>query len=597
MITCTCPNCGKTLEVKDVSRDFMFCEYCGAKIQIHINVNATYSYSEHKETSTHTEHIVDDAKIRNAENINRVIGIFATPFEAYHTKKEKERREAEEEAERQREAQRQAEEESAAFRADMSQKMESLSRSVGRGIAFLINRSRQKPKQAMLIAAAIVLFVGGSSAMLSQSHKASMEAASHAAYLDQLKAEEIAASHQAQGEALLPKDLATTGDYRIPYKALRDAGFTNITLNPKGDLIIGYFETENDITEITVDGSPSFDTNVWIQADTPIIISYHSFAGKDSASSKLQDAVDAASSKVEQAASSLSSALDAAVASPASYPVMDQNVMRSYSYDHIYVRKGDADSSHYWLLDNTNHFACMVNTYDQSAYFLSLPSDDYSNGFKISLGLFAGYTLRSNALDTGLLVQYDSAGPFYFQAASKEDAINTLMSMEHFYDLRSVSNLLHVPADGIRSSESSSDSTTANLVSSDAAPEAASKPEPSLDYTPAHRNTDYDAAYALKTSDYTNYCLISYTDKIVRYFTYGNGSESAYVGHITGGSKTNGLTVHFNYDDGWDETIRIDSVYMILTDSSGNTFTFTVAPLSPVRDIYKDNHYHDIVEN
>lgn len=100
MLTCTCPNCGKTLEIKDASRDFMFCEYCGAKIQIRINVNATYSYSEHKETSTHTEHIVDDAKIKNAENINRIIGIFASPFEAYHAKKEKERKEAEEEAER-----------------------------------------------------------------------------------------------------------------------------------------------------------------------------------------------------------------------------------------------------------------------------------------------------------------------------------------------------------------------------------------------------------------------------------------------------------------------------------------------------------------
>lgn len=478
----------------------------------------------------------------------------------------------------------------------MSKKMESLSRSIGRGIAFLINKSRQNPKQAILVAATVVVLIGGSSVMLSQNHKATLDAASHAAYLDQLKEEEIAASHQAQGEALLPKDLATTGDYRIPYKALRDAGFTNITLNPKGDLILGYFETENDITEITVDGSPSFDTDVWLQADTPIVISYHSFSGKDAASSKIQDAIDAATSKVEQATSSLSSAVETAVTPSVSYVPMDKNVMRSYSYDHVYVRKGDADSSHYWLLDNTNHFACMLNTYDQSAYFFSLPSDDYSNGFQISLGLFADYTLRSNALDTGLLVQYDSAGPFYFQAASKEDAINTLMSMQHFYDLRGVASLTKVPADGIRSADASSDSTAANLVSSPASYEVASKPEPSLDYTPSHQDTDYDAAYALKTSDYTNYYLVSYTDKIVRYFAYGNGSETAYVGHITGGSKTKGLTVHYNYDDGWDETIRIDGVHMILTDAFGNTFTFIVAPLSPVRDIYKDNHYSDIRE-
>ena len=64
-------------------------------------------------------------------------------------------------------------------------------------------------------------------------------------------------------------------------------------------------------------------------------------------------------------------------------------------------------------------------------------------------------------------------------------------------------------------------------------------------------------AYGQRFSEYTNYCLISYQDKIVRFFSYGNGSKEAYVGHITGGSKSSGLTVHYNYDNGWDETIKI----------------------------------------
>lgn len=606
MITCTCPNCGKTLEIKDPSRDFMFCEYCGTRIGLNINVNINYSYSEHKETSSHTEHIVDDAKIKNAENINRVIGIFATPFEAFHAKQEKKRKDEERAEEELREFQRKAQErteaarqkaaeESAEFRAKASDVWANLCKSAGKDFSFLAMKCRQYPKRAACVAAVCIILFYGIGASNSAHERKQAEAASHAALLNQLKEEEIAASHQAQGEAFFPEELAVTGDYRIPYKALRDAGFTNITLDPKGDLILGYFETENDITEITVDGSPEFKKGVWIQADTPIVISYHSFAGKNAASSKIQETVDTATSKVEQAASSLSSAVESVVNSSVSYPVIDKNILRSYSYDHVYFRKGDSDSNHYWLLDNTNHFACMINTYEQSAYFFSLPSDDYSNGFKISLGLMAGYTLRSNALDTGLLVQYDSVGPFYFQIASKDEALNILMSMQNFYDLRSVSNLVAVPSTGIRSTSSSADSPEANLVSSSDATSA--KPEPSLDYTPSHKDTDYDSAYCLRTSQYANYCLISYTDKIVRSFTYGNGSQTAYVGHITGGSKAQGLTVHYNYDDGWDETIRIDGVEMILTDSHGQEFVYTLAPLSPVRDIYKSGNYKDILDS
>ena len=608
MITCTCPNCGKTLEIKDPSRDFMFCEYCGTKIGLNINVNVNYSYSEHKETSSHTEHIVDDAKIKNAENINRVIGIFATPFEAFHAKQEKKRKDEERAEEELREFQRKAQErteaarqkaaeESAEFRAKASDVWANLCKSAGKDFSFLAMKCRQYPKRAACVAAVCIILFYGIGASNSVHERKQAEAASHAALLNQLKEEEIAASHQAQGEAFFPEELAVTGDYRIPYKALRDAGFTNITLDPKGDLILGYFETENDITEITVDGSPEFKKGVWIQADTPIIISYHSFAGKDAASSKIQETVDTATSKVEQAASSLSSAVESAINSSVSYPMIDKNILRSYSYDHVYFRKGDSDSNHYWLLDNTNHFACMINTYEQSAYFFSLPSDDYSNGFKISLGLMAGYTLRSNALDTGLLVQYDSVGPFYFQIASKDEALNTLMSMQNFYDLRSVSNLVAVPSTGIRSTKSSADSPEANLVSSDA---TSAKPEPSLDYTPSHKDTNYDNnAYVLSDAegDGKVYVLVSYTDKIVRIFVYGNGySKDGYVGHITTGNKSDGFFVHFNYTEGYDWFIKPSGNQMVLVDQYLKNYIYTTVPSHPVRDIYTNQKYKDIPE-
>ena len=89
MNTIACPKCGKTLTISDPSRAVVFCEYCGTKINFNVNVNLNYSKSEH------TERIIDEAKIKNAENVNRVIGVFAAPFEAHQKAKEAEKRQEE----------------------------------------------------------------------------------------------------------------------------------------------------------------------------------------------------------------------------------------------------------------------------------------------------------------------------------------------------------------------------------------------------------------------------------------------------------------------------------------------------------------------
>ena len=72
-MTVICPECGEKLIIADTSRPFVFCQCCGTKIKVNVNVNLNYSKSEH------TERIVDVAKIKNAENANRVIGVFASP--------------------------------------------------------------------------------------------------------------------------------------------------------------------------------------------------------------------------------------------------------------------------------------------------------------------------------------------------------------------------------------------------------------------------------------------------------------------------------------------------------------------------------------
>lgn len=94
MRACKCPNCGANLKADD-DREFMFCEFCGARIDLV------------DRRTVHTEHIIDEAKIKdaeakikNAENVSRIVNIFAAPVE-------EKQRQAEFERQRQLEAERQ----------------------------------------------------------------------------------------------------------------------------------------------------------------------------------------------------------------------------------------------------------------------------------------------------------------------------------------------------------------------------------------------------------------------------------------------------------------------------------------------------------
>lgn len=573
MRACKCPNCGANLKADD-DREFMFCEFCGTKIDLM------------DQRTVHTEHIVDDARIKNAESIHRVVNIFASPFEDYrHKKQEKEAqeaREAEEAAEAARIQEEKNREQAKAFKA--------ASTSTFAWCVQFVKHHKEESIAGLIAIALLISLASGASRIDARKKAAQAEAA--------------ASSHMAMGELQFPDGISFTGDYRNTYKALKDAGFTDITLAPAEDLIFGFLETENDIIEVTVDGVPSFDEDAWYPADVPIVISYHSFISsasskveepKDTVTQKAQDTVNSAVSKVQDAITEETKSISSGSASSASEDLDDftttKAVIKSFSYEYAFLHNGASNSHHYWLLDTKESVACLINTYESAAYLLALPSDDFNAGVLLDYGTVT-FDLHSNTLSSGLSVKYGSDGAYFFSASTVKEAFSDLDLVQSFYDLRSLSTTSSISSSGIRSEGKTPSSPSSSTASSNS-----SKPEPSLDYTPSHQDTDYDAAYALKTSDYTNYCLISYTDKIVRYFTYGDGSELAYVGHITSGSKTKGLTVHFNYDGGWDETIRIDSIYMILTDSHGNTFTFTVAPLSPVRDIYKDRNYRDIRED
>ena len=84
MWSAKCPKCGAKILLEDANAKVVQCASCGAQVSVNINVNHNYSKSEH------TEHIVDDAKIKQAQNVDRVINLFASPIEERRAKKKAE---------------------------------------------------------------------------------------------------------------------------------------------------------------------------------------------------------------------------------------------------------------------------------------------------------------------------------------------------------------------------------------------------------------------------------------------------------------------------------------------------------------------------
>lgn len=61
---------------------------------------------------------------------------------------------------------------------------------------------------------------------------------------------------------------------------LEIAGFVNITLKQTDDLIVGWFKTEYDVKEITVDGNSKFEESDLFRPDAEIILTYYTFEDK-----------------------------------------------------------------------------------------------------------------------------------------------------------------------------------------------------------------------------------------------------------------------------------------------------------------------------
>lgn len=440
-MTVTCPECGAKLLAEYTSVDSVTCPYCGAQVRVNVNVNYNFNYSK----SEHTKHIVDDAKIKAAENASRVIDLFASPIEERRAKKKAEeeriQREAEEAERLRKEQEVRDAEEARVYEEWASAQREKHARQAGRAIAKGINYYKANKKNCFIAFALVIALLVGGNIYSSTSKKNAQELAAHRAELARLEEERIANSHLAMGEVKMP-DISRYGDYRNVAKQLKDAGFINVDTVGKGDLLLGILDTENDIIEITVDGAPEFETDIWYVMDVPIVITYHSFYSSQSASSTVQVS--------------------------ASEPAAESAVPDTAS-----------------------------------------------------------------------------------QAATQEVAASSATTSEKVVTTEEMELLMDLIAD--------------------------------------------DIAYVRKSGGYSTYCYISPSQGKVWTFSKGNGSQEAYVCHITDGTRLTTYTVHYRYDPGWDEIITFNDESMVITDAYGYETTFIKTDAETVKNLY-DAEYTDIPE-
>lgn len=85
------------------------------------------------------------------------------------------------------------------------------------------------------------------------------------------------------GEAKTPSGSSSMKgkDYKSVVETFEDKGFTNIKLEKIEDLITGWMTKDGEVEEVSVGGDFKYSSDKWVNADTEVIIRYHTFREKE----------------------------------------------------------------------------------------------------------------------------------------------------------------------------------------------------------------------------------------------------------------------------------------------------------------------------
>ncbi len=76
--------------------------------------------------------------------------------------------------------------------------------------------------------------------------------------------------------------------YQDVVTRFEDAGFTNVTTEAVADLVIGWFAGDGEVKDVSIAGDPDYTKNEKFAPDAPVVIRYHTFPAKESATPRRQ---------------------------------------------------------------------------------------------------------------------------------------------------------------------------------------------------------------------------------------------------------------------------------------------------------------------
>ena len=73
----------------------------------------------------------------------------------------------------------------------------------------------------------------------------------------------------------------SSSNYQDMVSQFKGAGFTNVSTKEIDDLILGWLTEDGQVEEVSIGGKTSFSTSDTFAADSPVVVSYHTFPKKE----------------------------------------------------------------------------------------------------------------------------------------------------------------------------------------------------------------------------------------------------------------------------------------------------------------------------
>lgn len=147
-------------------------------------------------------------------------------------------------------------------------------------------------------------------------------------------------------------------NYSDVITSLKDAGFTNIKIEPVYDIYFGFLVTEGELKTVTIDGKSSFRKGDIFQSDAEVIITYHSSVENEPSIQAAKQATEAQKFLEEQLEAKFPKKLAkrAAVVAFTNYYALDVFFEDGNSFDvskfHSYADTSGYASKYFWYVES-----------------------------------------------------------------------------------------------------------------------------------------------------------------------------------------------------------------------------------------------------